>query len=200
MQLAGEASVRRHVEEQLQASEQTVFHTRLDAENRVQHTLFEQRKRQDEQTWQQEKAVAAERNSRAWDPTRAEALSTLRAYATLWRCACTPYAGLHGRQAEQAVRSLMQVSNLLPPASELVQEPLRRAVGDRAAKDIGEALASEAAQGLGPGPLPEAGGHARTEGSWCHWEGAPMAPRRPLGAYPPILQSQATNLPDSEFG
>merc|ERR1719161_3462463 len=44
MQLAGEGAVRRHVEEQLQAAEQTAFNTRLDAENRVQHTLFEQRK------------------------------------------------------------------------------------------------------------------------------------------------------------
>merc|ERR1719223_662390 len=106
MQLAGEGAVRRHVEEQLRAAEQNVFNTRLDAENRVQHTLHETRKRAEEQARQQELSVAKERHARAWDPTRAEALATLRAYAALWRCACTPYAGLHGRQAEQAVRHL----------------------------------------------------------------------------------------------
>merc|ERR1712232_316824 len=94
----------------------------------------------------------------------------------LRRCACTPYAGMHGRQAEQAARSLMEVSNLLPATSELVQEPLRRAVGDKAAKDIGEALAAEAAQGLGPGPAPPVNEDKprapHADGSWCRWEGA----------------------------
>lgn len=193
MQLAGEVAVRRHVEEQLKAAEQNVFNIKLDAENHVQHTLFEQRKIVEERAKKQEMAVVEERNSRAWDPTRAEALSTLRAYAALWRCACTPYTGLHGRQAEKAVETLMQVSNLLPPTSELVQEPLRRSVGDRAAVDIGHALASEAAQGLGPGPPPASPQNVgQSEGSWCRarLEGTALPPRQPLHAQKPILQSE----------
>lgn len=191
VQLAGEGAVRHHVEEQLRAAEQNVFNTRLDAENRVQQTLFEQRKNAEMQAVIQERAVVEERESRAWDPTRAEALATLRVFSALWRCACTPYAGLHGRKAEQTVRELMQVSNLLPPMSELVQEPLRRAVGDRMAKSLGEALAAEAAEGLGPGPAPETvDARGRAEGSWCRWEDAPLPPRQPLLAQPPILMTE----------
>lgn len=200
MQLAGEGAVRRHVEEQLRSAEQNAFNTRLDAENRVQHTLFEQRKKAEESLRAQESAVVKERESRHWDPTRAEALATLRAFAALWRCACTPYAGLHGRQAEQALRTLMQVSNLLPSTSELVQEPLRRAVGDRAAIEIGEVLACEAAQGLGPDHCPVEDPGQHTQGSWCRWEGASMPQHQSLHSRPPILESHVRDPGHREFG
>merc|ERR1711972_1234427 len=123
MQLAGSEAVKRHLEEQIQAAEQAK---------------------------EQERAVTLEREKRAFDPTRAEAMAALKAFSALWRCACTPYAGLNGRRAEQVMREILVVSTLLQPLSELVQEPLRRALGDRAARELGGALAAEAPHDVQP--------------------------------------------------
>jgi len=216
MQLAGEAAVRQRVEEQLFASEQNVMKTRLDAENKIQHAIYEQRRRGDDLIKQCQEDKERERDLRSLDPTREEAMLTLRTYAELWRCACTPYVGLHGRRAEHAVRELMQVSNLLSPQSELVQEPLRRCLGEDPTKKLCEVLMAEAMQGLGPSNLANAKpmvavpppelpfldaskaaqpraslGPPRdhTDGSWCRWEDGALM-RQPLHSAPPVLQTE----------
>ncbi|CAE8619506.1 unnamed protein product [Polarella glacialis] len=74
---------------------------------------------------------------------RTQAAAVLGSFAELWRCGSTQHPGLHGRRAEQAVRELLRlgVGELLPPQGELIQEPLRRAVGDELARRLGDELA-----------------------------------------------------------
>lgn len=188
MKLAAQEGAKNHLEEQLKTTQQQAFNLRLDAENRMQHSLLEQRRLVEEQAKEQERAVTLEREKRAHDPTRAEAMAALKAFACLWRCACTPYAGLNARRVEQIIREIMLVSTLLQPLSELVQEPLRRALGDRAAKELGDILAAESVSVCEVAPHSETAAH--TPDSWCRWEDAPLPRRLPLHAHPPVLMSE----------
>merc|ERR1712048_1218338 len=176
MQLAGSEAVKRHLEEQLQVAEQKALSTRIDAEHRVQDSLLQQRKQVAEQAKEQEKLVILEREKRAFDPTRAEAMAALNALSELWRCACTPYAGLNARRAETVMKEKIVVSTLLQPLSDLVQEPLRRALGDRAARELGEALAAEVPGHVQPHIEDTADNTRHTHGSWCRWADAPLPP------------------------
>lgn len=191
MELAAECAVRKKVEEQLGSAEENKFVSRLDEENRVRNALYEQRKLFEAESRRTEEEFAKERNIRSRDPTLQEALRTLELYADLWRCACTPYAGLHGRRAEQAVQELAHASGLLKPNSELVQEPLRRALGEAEARR----LAGELVDGgvLSTVTAGEARGRrafpGSSDGSWCRWDGATL-PRNTLFAQPPILLSE----------
>uniref|UniRef100_A0A7S4R489 Uncharacterized protein n=1 Tax=Alexandrium monilatum TaxID=311494 RepID=A0A7S4R489_9DINO len=83
--------------------------------------------------------------------TRREAISVLTTFAELWRTGATPVPGIHGQRAERALRELARKTDLLPPDGELVQEPLRRALGAQAARELGAELA--AAAGRPPGRL-----------------------------------------------
>ncbi|CAJ1460751.1 unnamed protein product [Effrenium voratum] len=74
------------------------------------------------------------------------AREVLGAYAELWRSGCAASPGLHSQRAERALRRLFDLdvfAAVMPPRDELLQEPLRRAMGDAAAKDVGEALVAE---------------------------------------------------------
>ncbi|CAK9018879.1 unnamed protein product [Durusdinium trenchii] len=89
---------------------------------------------------------------KAWQHELANALplklarEVLSAYAELWRCGCAVTVGTHALRAERALRRLFDLdvfTTVIPPRDELLQEPLRRAMGHEAAKHMGETLVAE---------------------------------------------------------
>ncbi|CAE7661924.1 unnamed protein product [Symbiodinium sp. CCMP2592] len=92
---------------------------------------------------------------KGWRKDAAEAIplplarEVLAAYSDLWRCTSGQVPGRHRAQAERALRRLRDLDAyavLLPPQDEILQEPLRRAVGEADAKSMAEALVEELQQ------------------------------------------------------
>lgn len=82
-----------------------------------------------------ERAASAEllQSERAQALREPQLRRCLTAFAELWRCAREP--GFHRLRAEEAVRELAKIG-LMRIDEELVQEPLRRVLGDAAAKEF----------------------------------------------------------------
>jgi len=179
--LAAAGKERQRAEQQSRAAEKYALEARIHVDRRVEEML-ESQKREHQAELGRERAAHAEALQGA--VPRAELAALLQSYADLWRSACSAHPGLHARRAECAVQELVRASSALAPDSELVQEPLRRALGGEAATGLGEALAS----------------HPRVSGGEAVLEGEGWAPRGdeaavlrrhlPLRGRPPVLASE----------
>ncbi|CAE7449830.1 unnamed protein product [Symbiodinium natans] len=115
-------------------------HKQVDDALQLQRTHLQEELEVERKAWRQDAATAIPL------PLAREVLA---AYADLWRCACGQVLGLHRNRAERALRRLRDLdacAMLLPPQDEMLQEPLRRAVGEPAAKSLAEALVAELEQ------------------------------------------------------
>jgi len=108
----------------------------LDARSFVQKSTKEAL---DEQRGKHTAEITDLRNHQSSLLEPAEVLAILGCHAELWRCAAAAHVGLHGNRAQVAVHELLRASRFLGLDSDLVQEPLRRALGDTVAADMGRA-------------------------------------------------------------
>mmetsp|Transcript_126668 Transcript_126668/g.404845 ORF Transcript_126668/g.404845 Transcript_126668/m.404845 type:complete len:356 (+) Transcript_126668:249-1316(+) len=135
------------------SSESYAVEARSGVDEEIRFALEKQRRAHDE-ALRRERAAHAE--AVAGVVTRETAQRALAASAELWRtgAASAHCVGRHAHRAEQAARELVLGTRVVAPEDEAVMEPLRRAVGDDATRDMARELARVlrgGPPGTGPG-------------------------------------------------
>ncbi|CAE7285488.1 unnamed protein product [Symbiodinium sp. CCMP2456] len=136
----GDADARAKEAERYAEGAKDFVHKQVDDALKSQWNQFQEELELERKGWRKDAAAAIPL------PLAREVLA---AYSDLWRCTSGQVPGRHRAQAERALRRLRDLDAyavLLPPQDEMLQEPLRRAVGEADARSMAKALVEELQQ------------------------------------------------------